>query len=55
MTAKYGLIIYFTDIDECSKAVDYCHHQCLNTAGGYRCTCRFGYDLLFDGKTCIGN
>ncbi|CAB4035616.1 hypothetical protein pdam_00013940, partial, partial [Paramuricea clavata] len=42
------------DIDECSKPVDYCHHQCLNTAGSYRCTCRFGYDLLFDGRSCIG-
>ncbi|CAD5221161.1 unnamed protein product [Bursaphelenchus okinawaensis] len=34
------------DIDECEEANGYCDHQCHNTVGGFKCTCREGYDLF---------
>ena len=31
-----------------------CQHDCVNTWGSYYCTCRQGYKLEADGKTCQG-
>ena len=31
-----------------------CQHNCVNTWGSYYCTCRQGYKLQADGKTCVG-
>ncbi len=31
-----------------------CQHNCVNTWGSYQCTCRQGYKLQADGKTCLG-
>ena len=31
-----------------------CQHDCVNTWGSYYCTCRQGYRLEADGKTCQG-
>ena len=37
---------YLTDIDECVYGV--CHHgHCINTLGGFVCTCDHGYDGHF--------
>uniref|UniRef100_A0A8C9R7N5 Fibulin-7-like n=1 Tax=Scleropages formosus TaxID=113540 RepID=A0A8C9R7N5_SCLFO len=46
-----------TDIDECSlfhagRAGRLCLHACVNTPGGYRCTCPDGYNLARDGRNC---
>lgn len=41
-----------TDVDECSSEIHACGHQCVNTAGSYRCTCLEGYRLSVDGKSC---
>lgn len=30
-----------------------CHHNCVNTEGSYRCSCKVGYSLQLDGKTCL--
>ncbi|KAI8498187.1 hypothetical protein Bbelb_241310, partial [Branchiostoma belcheri] len=30
-------------INECSRNTDRCSHNCVNTVGSYRCTCRAGY------------
>lgn len=30
-----------------------CHHDCVNTEGSYRCSCKVGYSLQLDGKTCL--
>ncbi|KAL4635075.1 hemicentin-1 [Arapaima gigas] len=39
------------DINEC-ESKDVCQHECLNTAGSYRCLCPNGYRLMTNGKTC---
>uniref|UniRef100_A0A8C8FMV0 Fibulin-7-like n=1 Tax=Oncorhynchus tshawytscha TaxID=74940 RepID=A0A8C8FMV0_ONCTS len=45
------------DIDECElfhmgQAGRLCIHACVNTPGGYRCTCPAGYNLTRDGRNC---
>ncbi len=41
-----------SDIDECLEGVDACasNATCMNTEGGYNCSCDTGYDG--DGLTC---
>ncbi|KAM4631317.1 fibulin-7 [Polymixia lowei] len=46
-----------TDIDECELFHNgqngrLCLHSCVNTAGGYRCTCPTGYNVTRDGRSC---
>ncbi|KAG7215334.1 hypothetical protein INR49_022571 [Caranx melampygus] len=40
-----------TDVDECSERSP-CAHDCINTAGSYRCSCRDGFRLDGDGRSC---
>lgn len=47
------------DIDECElfhngQAGRLCLHACVNTPGGYRCSCPAGYNLSRDGRGCKG-
>ncbi|XP_033502967.1 epidermal growth factor-like protein 7 [Epinephelus lanceolatus] len=42
-----------TDVDECSEQRP-CAHECVNTAGSYRCACRDGFMLAGDGRSCQG-
>ncbi|CAI5645656.1 fibulin-7 [Oreochromis niloticus] len=46
-----------TDIDECElfhngQAGRLCLHACVNTPGGYRCSCPAGYNVTRDGRSC---
>uniref|UniRef100_A0A8D3CGZ6 Sushi domain-containing protein n=1 Tax=Scophthalmus maximus TaxID=52904 RepID=A0A8D3CGZ6_SCOMX len=46
-----------TDIDECElfhngQAGKLCLHACINTPGGYRCSCPVGYNATRDGRSC---
>uniref|UniRef100_A0A673HLH4 Fibulin-7-like n=1 Tax=Sinocyclocheilus rhinocerous TaxID=307959 RepID=A0A673HLH4_9TELE len=46
-----------TDIDECTlfhggQAGRLCLHACVNTAGGYRCSCPAGYSVARDSRNC---
>ena len=61
---SYGVKIYFEqlcndlfiDIDECDDTLDLnqCSEpdKCLNTDGGYVCSCSIGSRLENDGRTC---
>ncbi|XP_074536099.1 mannan-binding lectin serine protease 1 [Halichoeres trimaculatus] len=43
------------DVDECSERTDedlLCDHFCHNYIGGYYCSCRHGYLLHSDNRTC---
>ena len=54
---RIGLFIQFfimTDIDECSKGISGCAQDCKNTIGSYTCSCKSGYRLGKDLKSCIG-
>lgn len=42
------------DIDECAKNNGGCGHACINTPGGYRCTCQnTGYKLHVNKHDCV--
>lgn len=44
-------------MDECTEREDEelsCDHYCHNYIGGYYCSCRFGYILHTDNRTCRG-
>jgi len=48
-----------SDIDECElfhngQAGRLCLHACVNTPGGYRCSCPAGYNVTRDGRSCKG-
>ncbi|KAG9493928.1 hypothetical protein GDO78_001672 [Eleutherodactylus coqui] len=43
------------DVDECAEQNDedmVCDHHCHNYIGGFYCSCRFGYLLHSDNRTC---
>ena len=45
-----------TDVDECSqhhRGIN-CQHTCINTPGSYVCSCRLGYHLAANQRSCIG-
>ena len=40
------------DVDECRRWGE-CSHDCHNLPGNRTCTCRRGYELASDGRTCL--
>ena len=51
------ILLFFnilSDIDECAVGMGGCAHNCNNTIGSFECSCRDGYELEEDGKTCRG-
>ena len=42
-----------TDVDECERGD--CSHNCSNLPGSFVCSCREGFYLSADGRTCFGN
>ena len=43
---------FTTDVDECQRGD--CSHYCSNTPGSFVCSCREGFYLSADGRTCFG-
>ncbi|XP_019641061.1 PREDICTED: epidermal growth factor-like protein 7 [Branchiostoma belcheri] len=41
-----------TDENECDADAHGCEQECVNSKGSFICTCRAGYRLNSDGKTC---
>ena len=52
----HGFEAHFTaiDVNECKKNNGGCNHFCHNFLGGFYCSCKIGYRLGNDMKTCIG-
>ncbi|CAL1683040.1 unnamed protein product [Lasius platythorax] len=43
---------FMKEFDECVLTDHGCEHDCINTLGGYECSCKSGYELHSDGKHC---
>ncbi|OXU25209.1 hypothetical protein TSAR_008830 [Trichomalopsis sarcophagae] len=43
---------FMKEFDECALTDHGCEHDCINTLGGYECSCKIGYELHSDGKHC---
>ena len=61
MTDKYVKLLWLcskfimtTDIDECEDDSDECAQNCMDTDGGYSCSCGSGYTLAIDQHGCNG-
>ena len=44
----------FSDVDECTRGLAGCIHNCFNTPGSFLCTCMDGFELLSDNRACAG-
>ena len=42
-----------SDINECAESAG-CEEMCTDTDGSFECSCRDGYRLGSDGKSCDG-
>ena len=47
-------IYFISDINECTINSHGCDQICFNTIGSYLCTCRNGYALAANRRTCEG-
>lgn len=43
---------FMKEVDECERFNHGCAHDCINTLGGYECSCKIGYELHSDKKNC---
>ena len=42
------------DINECNNGENQCDQVCTNQKGSYSCSCKHGYLLHFDQRSCKG-
>ena len=54
--AAIGLMLEFSppDINECGTNNGGCAHNCANNQGSFTCSCRNGFQLASDGRSCNG-
>ena len=45
--------VFYTDINEC-EGVNECEQMCINTDGSHECSCRQGFELAADARSCNG-
>ena len=50
----YMCVCIVSDINECVENRDNCEQLCFNRAGAFTCSCRPGYQLDSDGRSCTG-
>ena len=51
----YCIISYcIADVGECISGIHNCSQVCIETVGGYNCSCYSGHQLLADGINCEG-
>ena len=50
--STYHRIFFYADEDECATGRHNCQHNCVNTAGSFRCGCPDGYTR--NRMTCVG-
>ena len=48
------IYMHNADINECVRNTDGCDHNCSNTIGSYECSCRTGYSLAANRRSCEG-
>ena len=48
------ILYYCTDIDECLTSNGGCDHICTDGQGSYTCSCRSGFFLEADNRSCRG-
>lgn len=46
--------LYLSDADECKINNGGCQHFCTDTPGSYTCSCKPGYKLMSNGRSCQG-
>ena len=54
MLPLIDIILLSLDIEECANGLHGCDHHCHNNHGSYTCSCRIGYRLQGDGRSCEG-
>lgn len=52
--AKFCVLPVHVDVDECLNETSGCSHLCQNTKGSFYCSCRPGYSLASDERSCDG-
>lgn len=50
----FSFNVLVPDIDECRMSNGSCDQICRNTVGSFECSCRKGYKLLTNERTCQG-
>ena len=48
------ILVQTLDIDECSRRLHDCEQMCINTKGGFNCSCNEGFLLQDDMRSCQG-
>ena len=48
------ILLYFVDVNECTEFLSGCDHNCTNSIGSFSCSCKDGYVLHDNQRSCIG-
>ena len=48
------IVLFLTDVNECTLNIDDCDQFCVNDIGSYHCECHTGYFRDNNSSSCIG-